>query len=229
MKVALVRAFVNMKTVIICITALALLCGCSSNKSEAKKIYERPWIGGKFESVSTPASVRTNQFGKHGVLLTRVYEGTPLAQAGLREGDLALAVNGKNVRHPKDLEKLVGTAPITFTIYRAGEISEKAITPGVERFEKHNSIAFGIKLATRFEIDLWPSPDFSLVALGFSNERERMELRDPKSKYLLELKAAQNPKDSSWTGLGSDERWKFWLGPLEWAQAKMIVSQEPAK
>jgi predicted metalloprotease with PDZ domain len=87
-----------------------LFCGCASNKPQAaKKIYERPWIGGSFERVLTPATLRTNaqHFAGHALLVTRAREDSPLAKAGLQEGDVLLTLNGKNIRFEKDLEKSI--------------------------------------------------------------------------------------------------------------------------
>src|SRR4051812_41580572 len=138
-----------------------LFCGCASGekKTHAKKIYERPWIGGSFERVATPAAVRTNtqqHFAGHGMLVTRVREETPLAKAGVAEGDLLLTMNGKDVRFELHLEKEIdsaGAGPIVINIYRDGQISEKTITPGVERYQIMHHVAFGIWLSTHFDID----------------------------------------------------------------------------
>src|SRR6478672_4035640 len=98
--------------IILTISATLILCGCASSdkKAQTKKIYERPWIGGSFERVPTPAAVRTNaqqKFAGHGMLVTRAREETPLAKAGVAEGDLLLAVNGKNIRFQKHLDKAI--------------------------------------------------------------------------------------------------------------------------
>lgn len=204
------------------LTLALLLCGCASKKTQPAKVFERPWIGGRFEAVQAPESARTNGFGKHGLLLTRIYEETPLAHAGLREGDLVLSVGGKNVRHVSDLRP--ASAPMIFKIYRDGEIAEKSVTPGTERYEKFRTVAFGIRLGTKFDVDIWPNPDFSLGAIGYERKSEPLDLRDPKSKYLRE----QKRQDPVWSGLASDDRRKFWLGPFEFAETKLIVSQESA-
>src|SRR4051812_41668514 len=161
-----------------------LLCGCASNqtKQEAKKIYERPWIGGAFERVANPAAVGTNaqHFGKHGLLITRAREDTPLTKAGLQEGDLLVAVNGTNVRDESNFRKLVeraGPEPLKLTVYRAGEISEKTIAPGLERFQIVHNIMFALPLSPHLDFDLYPNPDFSLVALGYNHKDKRLDLR----------------------------------------------------
>jgi hypothetical protein len=89
-------------------------------------------------------------------------------------------------------------------------------------------VAFALAFTTQFNVDLFPNPDFSLGPIGFETKDDRLDLRDPKSKYLKEL-AANNgrPKtQEGWEGLRSDEGWKFWLGPLWLTGNKTILSQE---
>lgn len=227
-----------MRTILtLTVGATLFLCGCASNKQQTKTkpIFERPWIGGKFETVATPQSVRTNTTGyrARGALITHLNSDAPLARAGLQEGDLVLRVNGDNVRFERDITKRVDASkntPLAFTVYRAGEISEKTVTPGLERYQKYNTIAFGLGFRTNFEVDLFPNPDFSLIALGYDVKNDRIDLRDPAAKYRKALEAEQGKSNeqSEWIGLSSDEGWKGWLGPIWLTQNKMIVSQESA-
>ena len=218
------------------ITAILILSGCASGekKAQTKKIYERPWIGGSFERVSSPAAVRTNaqqRFAGHAMLVTRVREQTPLAKAGVVEGDLLLAVNGKNIRFQKHLDKAIdqsGAIPIAVTIYRAGEISEKSITPGVERYQQIHHITFAIGLSTHFDIDVFPNPDFSLVALGYETKDKRLDLRDAVPKYRIAQGEDYRDDKDGWKGLSSEEGWKTWLGPFAYSENKLIISQESA-
>jgi membrane-associated protease RseP (regulator of RpoE activity) len=226
-----------MRTILtLAFSATLLFCGCASNKQQTKTkpILERPWIGGSFERVSTPASVRTNaqKFAGHGILITRVREETPLAKAGLQEGDLLLALNGKNVRLARDLHKIVDSAsagPLQATIYRAGEISEKSITPGLERYQKSHHIMIRIGFATKFDVDVYPDPDFSLIALGLDHELRRMNLGDAVAKYRTERGEYLRDDREGWRGLSSSEGWTTWLGPFAYSENKMIISQEPAR
>jgi membrane-associated protease RseP (regulator of RpoE activity) len=227
-----------MRTIITLLASATLLCGCASNKeqhSKTKPIFERPWIGGKFETVAAPSAVRTNSVGyrKRGALLTELSPNSPLAKAGLQEGDLVLRVNGENVRFENDIRKRVERSennPLVVTIYRAGEISEKNVAPGVEKFQKFNAIAFGFAFRTNYELDLFPNPDFSLIALGYDVKNDRLDLDDVKSKYRKSLEEGQGKPDveKEWIGLRSDEGWSAWLGPIWWTQNKMIVSQQTA-
>ena len=183
--------------------------------------------------VWTPRSARTNSeiYGKHSALISTLHTNSPLQKAGLQETDLILAVNGEKVRTEKQIHKAVektGANPAAFTIYRDGEILEKSVTPGKERFQNWRAIMFGFGLSTRLEFKLWPTPDFSLVALGFEEEPKRLDLQDSKSKFYLAERTRQGQPENQdgWTGLRSDEGWRTWLGPIAFEKRRVIVSQE---
>lgn len=66
---------------------------------------------------------------RSGVLITTVKEGSPAAEAGLRAGDVILAVDGENVEDPGDLTRLVWGAeagPVEIRILR--DRSERTVT-----------------------------------------------------------------------------------------------------
>ncbi|MEO7994840.1 MAG: trypsin-like peptidase domain-containing protein [bacterium] len=71
-------------------------------------------------------------YGIVGVLVDRVAELSPAAEAGLIKGDLILKFNGKLVRDTKDLELAVlglhAGESFTLTIVRNGKVSSKRIT-----------------------------------------------------------------------------------------------------
>lgn len=207
-----------------------MLCGCASKNQQAKTkpVLTRPWIGGHFETVATPPVVRTNAaFGKQGALLTVVHKEAPLDKAGLQEADLVLAINGQKVKSETEIRDRIdknGASPSTLTIYRAGEILEKSVTPGTERYEKWNDVMVSLGFHTRFEIDVFPDPEFNLAAVGFEKNRDRLDLRDPKARYEAEL--IKQGHNGEWKGMRSDEGWKFWLGPFAYAKHLVIHSQE---
>ena len=214
--------------------ASVFLSGCASSKKQAvKPILERPWIGGHFEMAYTPKAARTNVAvaGKYGALISTLHTNSPLQKAGLQESDLILAVNGKKVRTEKQIHQRVektGMSPAAFTIYRDGEVFEKSVTPGKERYQDWHAFIIALGLGTHFDFDLWPSPDFSLAVLGFDEEPKRLVLEDATSKfYLAENKRNGKPgENEGWIGLRSEEGWKTWLGPVWFEKRKMIVSQE---
>jgi membrane-associated protease RseP (regulator of RpoE activity) len=220
--------------IVLAIACASLLCGCASSKKEAiKPTFERPWIGGHFKTAYTPKSARTNSsvFGKHGALISNLRTNTPLEKAGFRETDLILAVNGQKVRTEKQIHKRVersGAAPATFTIYRDGEILEKSLTPGRERYQNWRIIAFKLGLSSHLDFKLWPSPNFSLVALGFEEKPNRLDLQDAMPRFQLAERAREKRPDAreEWAGLQSEEGWKTWLGPFALEKRRVIMSQE---
>src|SRR5438046_4982917 len=103
----------RMKTIIAVVSSmcLALLAtGCASNKVA----QQRGWVGGELLVAKRPSwripgndpqvvpalpkQLESKQ--KAGIFVSEVYSNTPLAVAGLRAGDLILAVNQQPVEKP---------------------------------------------------------------------------------------------------------------------------------
>ena len=216
----------EMKTLPIAAAAL-LFCGCASNEPEVKAIHKRPWIGGEFETAPTAKVARENGFKRNGALITRAAAETPLAKAGVHEGDVALAVNGDKVGSEWAFRKKLNNAtvePFTLTLLRGAEIRELQVTPGVEEFQYINHLAFGIGVSTKLEIDVFPNPDFSLIALGMKSDSKRLDLSSLRGKHLRSL-LPENGDDQGWKGVHSPEGWRVWLGPISYSRNKVIVSQ----
>jgi len=94
----------------------------------------------------------------------RVLEGTPAQQAGLREGDRVLAVNGATVRLWEEVLAAVhgGGDKIVFTIERDGGTREIPVAP---RFQEGRSLA-GRKTSVGF-VGVAPSNEMAYVKSGF--------------------------------------------------------------
>ncbi|RMA97790.1 Do family serine endopeptidase [Hydrogenothermus marinus] len=79
----------------------------------------------------------TPELAKHfgldyGVIITQVQKGSPAEKAGLKSGDVIVAVNGHKVKTPNDLQKYIMRAgpgaKVDITVYRDGKkITVKAI------------------------------------------------------------------------------------------------------
>ncbi|WP_221088626.1 S1C family serine protease [Deinococcus aquaedulcis] len=71
--------------------------------------------------------------GRLGLTVVQVEAGSPGEAAGLRVGDVLLALNGEAMRHPRDLlGRVRGRAnqPVTLKVLRAGEEQDVTVTVG---------------------------------------------------------------------------------------------------
>jgi serine protease DegS len=70
----------------------------------------------------------------YGALLQDIVPGTPAAQAGLRPGDVVVAINGQMIddRHPlvSELLEYVAGETITINVLRDGEMFQTTLTLG---------------------------------------------------------------------------------------------------
>ncbi|MCV0397049.1 MAG: DegQ family serine endoprotease [Rhizobiaceae bacterium] len=96
-------------------------------------MFERPYIGAGFEPVTPQIAEALGLPRPAGALISSVDEESPAAVAGLRPGDVVLAMNGTRIEHPDALGYRLATQPIDkearLEIYRAGEKREASITP----------------------------------------------------------------------------------------------------
>jgi len=66
-----------------------------------------PWFGFRGQAVAETDPYTLSQLGivvDTGVLVTEVVKGSPAAKAGLKPGDVVLAINGEMVEHPLDVD-----------------------------------------------------------------------------------------------------------------------------
>jgi serine protease Do len=84
------------------------------------------WLGVIVGEVDEgPSPVGTTPRPSEGVLIRGARAGDPAARAGIREGDIVIAVNGVPVREPRDLQQVVaGLTPgrrVPLDLVRAGK------------------------------------------------------------------------------------------------------------
>ncbi|HUZ72123.1 MAG TPA: DegQ family serine endoprotease [Stellaceae bacterium] len=72
----------------------------------------RPWLGASVQAVTADLSESLHLPHPEGVLVKDVMPGSPAAQAGLRIGDVILAVNGRAIEDPDGLHFRIVTQPI---------------------------------------------------------------------------------------------------------------------
>jgi serine protease Do len=92
----------------------------------------------------------------HGVIIAQVEKNSPAEKAGLKSGDIILAVNGHEINKPNDLQKYIMRNPpgtvVTLTILRNGEQKEIKVKLGSWEgtYSDYSELEekYGIKVAT---------------------------------------------------------------------------------
>lgn len=81
-------------------------------------VVHRGYLGVQIRDLSEPelAERLGLQKGEHGVLVTRVFEDTPGAKAGLKDGDVLTAMNGKLIHNSHELQIFVARQPVGKTV-----------------------------------------------------------------------------------------------------------------
>jgi Do/DeqQ family serine protease len=100
--------------------------------AETGTAIKRPWIGADLQDV-TPDIADSLGFGRpEGAIVANLQDGSPLADAGLRVGDVIVAFDGKPVENAKELNYRVATSRIgqdaIVEFRRKGEEREAAVT-----------------------------------------------------------------------------------------------------
>ena len=97
--------------------------------------FARPYIGASFEPVTSEVAEALGLTRARGALVTSVVEGGPAEKAGLKPGEVVLAVNGIEVEHPDAL----GYRLTTFGVGRTAKLSvsdngrERELTMALEQ------------------------------------------------------------------------------------------------
>ncbi len=76
----------------------------------------RGWMGAGGQAVSQDIANSLNMKRPTGVIVSQVYKGASADKAGLRPGDVVLAINGHEVNDPKALGYRVATLPVGDTV-----------------------------------------------------------------------------------------------------------------
>jgi len=76
----------------------------------------RPWLGAVGQGVTQDIATSLGLKRPTGVLINHVYKGSAADMAGLRVGDVVLAINGHEVDDPKALSFRIATLPIGDTV-----------------------------------------------------------------------------------------------------------------
>ena len=91
---------------------------------DGRDYFERPFVGATFENVNPQIAEALGMTRPTGALVKSVMSDGPSAKAGLRPGDVVLAMNGASIEHPDALGYRLATQPIgsaaTLTVLSQG-------------------------------------------------------------------------------------------------------------
>ena len=198
------------------------IVGCSSHKPEPEKVHYRGWIGGEYKSVSIlPADSKKTQ--KSALLITALSTNTPSYAAGLRPGDLILAVDQQPATSVRNFRRMFDNrqpgSALRVSAWHDAQTSEFNVRVGRETFTSSFVFMMSIPPIVR-AFTLWPHEGFSLGVVGYELEpvAERKELGSVEPMY-------RQAYDSKNFRL-SDEGWKAWLVIFQTETFKTIKSQE---
>jgi Do/DeqQ family serine protease len=100
--------------------------------SQSGKPIARAWLGASGQPVTAEIAQAAGLDRPRGVLVKEVSADSPAAQAGVRAGDVIVAISGHEVDDPEDLRFRVATlpagAPVPLTLWRAGKQQETSAT-----------------------------------------------------------------------------------------------------
>jgi Do/DeqQ family serine protease len=96
------------------------------------KPIARAWLGATGQSVTAEIAQAAGLDRPRGVLVKEVAADSPAAQAGVRAGDVIVAISGHEVDDPEDLRFRIATlpagTPVPLTLWRAGKQQETSAT-----------------------------------------------------------------------------------------------------
>ncbi|EKF18412.1 DegQ family serine endoprotease [Nitratireductor pacificus] len=93
--------------------------------------FERPYFGASFDPVTSQTAEALGMARPAGALVREVAEDSPATRAGLRPGDVVIAMDGADIQHPDALEYRLATHPVdeegTIRILRDGATTDMTI------------------------------------------------------------------------------------------------------
>jgi serine protease Do len=95
-------------------------------------VVHRGYLGVSVGPLDPDVASRLGVNGKTGVVVARVFPGTPAAKAGIKNGDVITTLAGKPVGDGRELQRVVGTLPlhkpVEVAVIRDGQSRELSVT-----------------------------------------------------------------------------------------------------
>lgn len=99
-----------------------------ATSARSGSVVRRPWVGAALQAVSRDIAVSLGREQAAGALVSSIMPESPADQAGLRAGDVILAVEGVEVVDPQTFNYRIATTGIggevTLDVYRGGRIEK---------------------------------------------------------------------------------------------------------
>jgi serine protease Do len=95
-------------------------------------VVHRGYLGVQIKDLDPEVAARLGLDKQKGVLVAKVFDGSPAARAGVKDGDVITMLAGKPVENGRDLQSVVAgltlNKPVTLTVLRDGERHELSVT-----------------------------------------------------------------------------------------------------
>jgi serine protease Do len=95
-------------------------------------VVHRGYLGVQIGDLAPEVATQLGLSAKSGVVVRNVFEGSPAAKAGLRDGDIVTALDGKPVKSGHELQQIVAGLPLhkpaELTVYRDGKQQQLSVT-----------------------------------------------------------------------------------------------------
>ena len=95
-------------------------------------VVRRGYLGVQVRALEPEVAVRLGVKAKTGVAVSKVFEGTPAAKAGLKDGDVITAIGSKEIKSSTQLQQLVAALPLKkpaeVSVMRDGKTKTLAVT-----------------------------------------------------------------------------------------------------
>lgn len=102
-----------------------------SDKLVATGRVQRAYLGVYIQNLTSDLSKEFGLNSTSGALVTDVEKGGPADQAGIKSGDIVIAIAGENIKDSEDLKYKVAMAPIgkhsEFTLFKAGKTRKVSV------------------------------------------------------------------------------------------------------